>query len=191
MNPLLRAVRLTVSPGDEWRTICEEEPRPRAIVAFFVLPLALIPAASWIAGLLLFGQDPDGGRGGTSMDIGQILRGGLAAYFGMVLSVCLCAASIVIVAPLFTGVRSWPRALQVAAYSAAPVLLGGLMLILPNLVFALIVPFFHGLYLQYAGLQHVLGVKERDAAEYVALSTMLLMALSTAVGALAMRAGIF
>jgi hypothetical protein len=38
--------------------------------------------------------------------------------------------------------------------------------------------------LQYAGVQHVLQVKEGAAAEYVALSTILLSFLSTAIGGL-------
>ena len=187
---LLRAARIIISPNAEWRVVADERPHPRTIIALFVLPLALIPAAGWILGLLLFGNSADGGRDSTPVAIGQIVHSGLITYFAVVLSVVLCAASIVIVAPLFSGLRSWPRALQIAAYSAAPVLIGGLLLILPNLVFALIVPFFHGLYLQYAGLQHVLAVKERDAAEYVALSSTLLMVFSTALGAAGIGLGI-
>lgn len=186
---LLRAVRLTVSPNDEWRTIGDEAPRARAIVALFVLPLALIPAVSWSLGLLLFGNDAGGGRHGA-LGIAQIVHGGLIAFFGVVLSICLCAVSIVVLAPLFACVRDWPRALEVAAYSAAPVLIGGLVLVLPNLLSVMILAFFHSLYLQYGGLQHVLGVKERDAAEYVALSTVLLMVLSTTVGALGSWLGV-
>lgn len=180
----LRAVRLTVAPNEEWRTIRDEKPRARAILALFVLPLALIPAASWSLGLLLFGDDGRSARNGVAFGIAQVVHGGLIAFFGVVLSICLCALSILVLAPLFSCLRDWRRALQVAAYSAAPVLIGGLVLILPDLVYTLILAFFHSLYLQYAGLQHVLAVKERDAAEYVALSTVLLMVFSTVMGAL-------
>ncbi|MCE9639088.1 MAG: YIP1 family protein [Betaproteobacteria bacterium] len=183
-----RAVRLTVAPGEEWRTIKGEEPRARTIFGRFVLPLALMPAASWGLGLLLFGNDASGGH--SDLDLVQIMRGSLIVYFGVVLSIGLCAVSIVILAPLFAGRRNWPRALQVAAYGAAPVLLGGVVLLVPSLAYVLILPFFHSLYLQYAGLQHVLGVRERDAAEYVALSSMLLMVFSTALGAFAGWLGI-
>ena len=188
LRALLRAVRLTVAPGEEWPKIRDEGPRVLPIIALFVLPLTLIPAASWSLGLLLFGNDAGGSH--SDLDLVRIMRGGLIAYFGVVLSIGLCAVSIVILAPLFAGRRNWPRALQVAAYSAAPVLLSGLVLIVPNLAYVLILPFFHSLYLQYAGLQHVLGVRERDAAEYVALSCMLLMVFSTALGAFAGWLGI-
>ena len=180
---VLRALRLIVSPDDEWRSIREEEPSP-AVIARFVLPLAIIPAASWGLGLMLFGIGMANGRGGAVLGIGQIVYSGLIAYIGVVLSICLCAVAIAALAPLFACPRDWPRALQVAAYSAAPVLIGGLVLVLPDLASLLILAFFHSLYLQYAGLQHVLAVKERDSAEYVALSTVLLMVLSTIMGAL-------
>ena len=183
LRALLRAVRLTVAPGKEWPKIRDEGPRVLPIIALFVLPLALIPAASWSLDLLLFGNDAGGSH--TDLDLIQIVWRGLITYFGVLLSIGLCAASITLLAPLFAGRRNWPRALQVAAYSAAPVLLSGLVLIVPNLAYVLILPFFHSLYLQYAGLQHVLGVRERDAAEYVALSSMLLMVFSTALGAFA------
>lgn len=183
---LRSAVRVTFSPDAEWRTIKGEEPRARTIFAFFVLPLALIPAVSWSLGLLLFGND----AGSGALDFGQIARGGLIAYLSMALSICLYAASIVALAPLFGCPRDWSRALQVAAHSAAPVLIGGLVLVLPNVAFVLLLPFLHSLYLQYAGLQQVLAVKESAAAEYVALSNMLLMVLATALGPLGTWLGI-
>ncbi|CAN0119991.1 unnamed protein product [Phaeothamnion confervicola] len=188
LRALLRAVRLTAAPENEWRAIRNEAPRAGSVLALFVLPLSLIPAASWSLGLLLYGNDAGGSH--TELDSIQIVRGGLVAYLGMVLSIGLCAASINIVAPLFACRRDWPRALQVAAYSASPVLIAGLVLLVPNLAYVLILPFFHSLYLQYAGLQHVLGVRERDAAEYVALSSMLFLGISTALGAVGMWAGV-
>lgn len=187
---LLRAVRLIVSPEDEWRAIRDEQPRVRELTTHFVLPLALIPAASWGLGMLLFGNGPDGARAGTVQGIEQIVRGALTAYAGVVLSIGLCAVAITALAPLFGCLRDWRRALHVAAYSSAPVLLGGLVLVWQDLVFVLILAFFYGLYSQYAGLQHVLAVKERDAAEYVALSTVLLIVLSTAAGALGAWLGV-
>ena len=156
---LLRAFRVTVFPGDEWRAIKDEAPRASAIITRFVLPLALIPAAGWGVGLLLFGHAPGSGPDSADAGIGQIVNGGLIAYFGVVLSICLCAVSIVALAPLFACMRDWSRALQVAAYSAAPVLIGGLVLVQPNLASILILAFFHSLYLQYAGLATSAGGK--------------------------------
>src|SRR5258706_15943816 len=110
---LLRAVRLIVSPNDEWQAIRHEETRARTLVALFVLPLALIPAASWSLGLLLFGNAAGRERDGAALELAQIVPGGLIVFFCVVLSIGLCAVSIVVLAPLFGSARDWPRALQV------------------------------------------------------------------------------
>jgi len=184
MNSILRrAARIVAAPDQEWRSVQAEPARPLAVM-LYVLLLSLIPAAGWSAGLWLFGNETDVGRGAQISGAGQIAYRGLVASAGFVLWVVLCAAAMVALARLFGGARDWARALQVAAYSATPVALAGLLLIQPNLLSVLIIAFFYSLYLQYLGAQHLLNVKERDAAEFVALNTMAVMLLSTLVGAL-------
>ena len=150
----------------------------------YVLLLSLIPAAGWSTGLWLFGNETNVGRGAQISSVGQIAYRGLVAAAGFVLWVVLCAATLVALARLFGAARDWARALQVAAYSATPVALAGLLLIQPNLLSVLIIAFFYSLYLQYLGVQQLLKVKERDAAEFIALNTMAVMVLSTLLGAL-------
>jgi hypothetical protein len=184
MNSILRrAARIVAAPDQEWRSVQAEPARPLAVM-LYVLLLSLIPAAGWSTGLWLFGNETNVGRGAQISGVGQIVYHGLLAAAGFVLWVVLCAATLVALARLFGAAHDWARALQVAAYSATPVALAGLLLIQPNLLSVLIIAFFYSLYLQYAGVQHVLQVKEGAAAEYVALSTILLSVLSTAIGAL-------
>lgn len=154
------------------------------------MPLACVPAASWSLGLLLFGGSAGTSRAGSVLGIEQILRGGLVVYVCAILSLLSLSASVFALAPLFDCRRDWRRALQVAAYSGAPVLLGGVILIMPDLAFALLLPCLHGAYLLYGGLQIVLGVKEDQAAEYVALGVVLLTIATTAMGALGAALGI-
>ncbi len=180
---LLRAARLIVAPDREWQVINDEGPRPLAL-ARYVLPLSLIPAAGWALGLWLFGNVTGVGRNAGISGVGEILYGGLLASAGVVLWILLSAGSMLAVARLFGGARDWLRALQVAAYSATPALIAGLLLIQPDLMSILIIAFFYSLYLQYLGVRHLLQVKERDAAEYVALSTILLLVSSTGIGSL-------
>ena len=183
MNSILRrAARMVAASDQEWRSVQAEPARPLAVM-LYVLLLSLLPAAGWITGLWLFGNETSVGRGAQISGAGQIAYRGLLASMGFVLWVVLCAATLVALARLFGGARDWARALQVAAYSATPVALAGLLLIQPNLLSTLIIAFFYSLYLQYMGVQHVLNVKERDAAEFVALNTMALMLLSTVLGA--------
>ncbi len=148
---------------------------------WFVLPLACIPAACWSLGLALSG-------GGVARDravvgLAQIIHSGTVVFFGTLLSVFLLFATLLLLAPLFACRREWRRVLQVAAYSCAPVFLAGVVLVLPDLAYAVTLAVMHSLYLQYGGVRHVLGVKDDEAAEYVALAVMLLIAASTLAGA--------
>ena len=175
-SALRRALRFLLSPDAEWRAIKDEIPDQRRILVSFVLPLASIPAVSWCLGLFL-------SAGASSIDFVWIAHRGLITYFGAVLSILLLAASMFVLAPLFTAGRDWPRALQVAAYSSSPVLLAGVVLVLPDLAFATLLAAFHSFFLQYVGVQQVLGAKEGEAAEYVALGIVLLIIASTLLGA--------
>lgn len=186
---LKRAVRMVLWPNDEWRAISNEVPRPLALLTGFVVPLACIPAASWSVGLAVFGGKGVVARDSTSPSVGEIVNGGLQALMGSVASILLVAAALFVLAPLFARPRNWPRAFQVAVYSSSPVLLAGVLLILPDLVFALMVAAVHSFYLQYLGVQYVLGAKEGDAAEYVALVIVLVIMGSTLLGALSAMTG--
>lgn len=171
-----RAVRITVSPGAEWLAIMQETPVRYRTLASFVLPLACIPAGSWCLGLLLSSDAP-------AAEFAWIAHRWAIVYVGALLSVGLLATSLFVVAPVFGAVRSWARALQIAVYSSAPVLVAGFLLITPDLVAATLLAAFHSFYLQYVGVQHLLGIKEDQAAEFVALEIVLFIVMSTFLGA--------
>jgi hypothetical protein len=173
-----RAARITLAPGSEWLAIMQEAPGRRRNPASFVLWLACIPAVSWCLGLLVSSETP-------AAHLAWIAYRGAIVYFGTILSVVLLATSLFAMAPVFGDARSWARSLQVAAYGSAPVLLGGILLVFPDLVSAMLLIAFHGFYLQYVGVQLLLGVKEDRAAEFVALEIVLFSVLATLMGALA------
>jgi hypothetical protein len=185
---LRRAVRITFWPSDEWLVIREEIPGQMALLTGFILPLCFIPAACWSMGLALFA-----GRGVVAADdpnFAQIVQGGLTALLGSVASVLLIAVSLYLLVPLFAKSRNWARSLQVAAYSSAPAFLAGVLLILPDLVFGLMIAAVHCFYLQYLGVQAVLGVKSGDAAECVALVIVLFILASTLLGSVGSQVGV-
>lgn len=184
IGALKRAVRFCVSPSDEWRVVSREEPRAIPLLGKFVIPLSCIPAGSWALGLYLFGPEavPELARGQAS-SITQIAHSASVTFFGSLISVALLAAALALLAPLFGRPRALSRAFQVAAYSSAPVLLAGVVLVVPTLVFALMVAALHSFFLLYGGVHYVLGAKEDVAAEFVALTVMLLILASSLLGA--------
>ncbi len=183
-------MRFVLSPNEEWRTVSKEPADACHVLASFVLPLAFIPAAAWCFKLLAFGGDSGYDSERAAMEFAQVLGGTLTVWIYSVLSVPVLAISIYLLAPLFDHGRDWSGALKVAAFSSAPVFLGGAILAIPDVSYAILLALFHSFYLLYAGLQHVLGVKEDSAAEYVALSIVLCTIASTALGALGGALGV-
>jgi len=185
VKALQRAVDLVFLPGEAWQKIAREEPDPAELIRGFALPMACIPAVCWAVGTTLFAGKGVVGADVSGFDFGAALHGGAIALAGVAASIFLLAVSIFILAPLFARTRTWRRILQVAVYSSAPVLLAGVLLVLPDLVFALMISAAHSFYLLYAGFQHVLGVKQGEAAEYAALVAVLVIIASTLLGAFA------
>jgi hypothetical protein len=180
---VLRAFRLTLSPAREWSIISREPSKPLAALLSFAVPMTAIPALSWTLGLILFPEAPYAG-------ILPAANRGALVYVSLLASIVLLAAAIHLLAPMFSVERSWSRSVQVAAYSGAPVFLSGFLLVVPDLAFILLLAIFHGFFLQYSGVRHVMGVKEDQAAEYVALCIVLMGVASTVLGAVASAIGV-
>jgi hypothetical protein len=187
---ILRAVRFTVSPQEAWSAAAAEISAPLSILGAFLCPLACIPAVCWTVGRMLSADDPAQDRGDDVLSAAQLLHGGLSVIGCALLSVAVLAAALFALAPLFSCPRDWPRAFQVASYSSAPLFLGGVVLLLPEASYVLLLAVFQGAYLLYGGVQRVLGVREDRAAEYVALGTVLLVAVSTLLGGVGGALGI-
>ena len=158
-------------------------PDQREIMRKFVLPLACIPASAWVPGLVLFNP-------GKPLDPVRLVHSAAVVYFGAVGSVLLLAASLFLLAPLFMRRRNWARSLQVAAFSSAPTLLSGIVLLIPDLAFATLPAIFYTFYHLYVGAQRALGVKEGDSTEYVALVIVLFIIGSTLAGAFGSSLGL-
>jgi hypothetical protein len=185
-----RAARFVLSPREAWLAAAQEIPAPFTIFGTFLCPLACIPAVCWTLGRMLSAGDPVQDPRAGVPSAAQLLHGGLSVIGCALLSVTLLAAALYALAPLFARPRDWPRAFQVASYSSAPLFLGGILLLLPEASFVLLLAVFHSAYLLYGGVQSVLGVREDRAAEYVALGTVALVAASTVLGGVGGALGI-
>jgi hypothetical protein len=180
-----RAFRLTFAPQREWAAIACDRPGALAVLVGHVLPLAAIPAVAWMIGLALFGMElvmvgePIRRPGPAS-----ILHAGLVTYLGSIISVALLAGAFVLLAPMYGGRRDWGGAWTVAAFGATPLWLAGVMLLKPATVVAMLPVVLYCAVLYHRGL-HALGfAREREAAEYVAIAFLLVLAASTLAGGL-------
>lgn len=179
-----RALRIVLRPRTEWDAVRAENPPWWRPLLGHVLPLAFLPALAWATGR----------TAGTSMPAAGVASGFLVSIALTVVlslaSVLLLALAFFLLAPMYETERNWARAVSVAAYGSTPVLLAGVLLVMPVMVIASVVALLHNFALYYVGLQRVTGCKASAAAEYLALSCLIAAVASGALGALGGALGV-
>jgi len=173
-----RAWRIVVRPRSEWDAIRAEDKRWWLPLFGHVLPLAFLTAVSWAAGRAVSvpadaAAFPSGFAGAVILTVWLLL-----------LCVALLAAAFYVLAPMYDTERNWDRAVNVAAYGSTPVLLAGVLLVMPIMVIATVVALLHSFALYYVGLHRMAGCKESAAAEFLAMSWLIAATCSGALGAL-------
>lgn len=147
-------------PNQEWQRIAPQAGRAGNLV--YVLAMAILPAAAWFYGTT---------RVGWTVGAGEVIRltdtsaTRLIAlfYLAMVGSVCLIGWFIHWMAASY-GAQSTPmRGVTIAAYTATPLFVAGLIGFAPTLWVALLVAIAAiswSVYLLYTGIPIVMGVPQ-------------------------------
>ena len=186
MGLVRRAYRIVVRPRSEWDVIRSENRPWWSVLSGHVLPLAFLPAVGWAIGLTLTGKMPtDAGSVGSTFAGSVVLTVLLS-----LLCVVLLALALYLLAPMYDVERHWDRTVTVAAYGTTPVLLAGVLLVMPIMVIASTVAMLHNFVLYYVGLQRVMGCRQSAAAEYLALSCLLAAIASGILGAVGGALGV-
>lgn len=183
-----RAAAMMRDPAAAWAEVATER-RPAARIALdYVAPMSLLPAFAWMIALSVFPGD----LGGAFLhpDAASIVRAGFGTWLGSVMSVVLMAASLAATGRMYGAAGGFDGAFRVAAYGATPVWLAGALLVKPVLILAALVAVLHACYLYSGGLQRVLGVREGEAPECVAVSALLTVAMSMLLGGMLGALGI-
>ena len=170
-----RACRLVATPTAEWRAIAASLGEERRLLRVHVVVLSALFALAWSLGVAWVPLQP----GATPSLIPSLT----VTFFLCVFAIMLLSLAIVLLLPMYERPRDWGRAWAVSAYSATPLLLCGMLLVVPILVITLVVALPYAGYLLYAGSQEVLGVRKGDAAEFAAAAMVTASLLSMALGA--------
>lgn len=182
-----RATGMLLRPGRTWDEIAAEPADPRWLLARYVAPLAAIPAVCGLVGALAFGFNIGGV--GVRVSPGGLLLGAAAGYGLTLLGVFLLAAFVDVTAPTFGGTRGRGPALQLVAYAATAMWIGGLAGIYPSLGLpAGILAGLYSLYALYAGLPKLMGVPEGRRLTAFAAILIAVLALAVARGLITARA---
>jgi hypothetical protein len=181
-----RAGRLALTPASEWEAIHTEGPTWQVSLGAYALPLALLPALGWASGLALNPVDDPrvvGGAAGFALSFVQTLT-------LSVLNVGVLALGFYLLLPLYDLRRDWNAAAAAAAYGSTPVLLSGILLVVPVLVMISLLGLLHCFYLYYLGAIRLLGCRPSEAAGFVAAGCVFTVFVSALIAALASSLGV-
>lgn len=170
-----RACRLVAAPTAEWQAIAASLGREQRLLRAHVVVLSALSALAWALGVAWAPMQP----GATLSFMSSVTT----TFFLCIVAILLLTLAIVLLLPMYERPRDWRRAWAVSAYSATPLLLCGMLLVVPTLVIAMVVALPYAGYLLYAGLQAVLGVRRGDAAEFAAAAMVAASLLSMLLGA--------
>lgn len=160
MNLVERVKNILTSPKQEWTVIDAEPVNVGELLTKYVLPLAAIGPIATFIGMSVFGF------GGFRVSIGTGLMSAIVSFILAVAGVFILAWVINALAPNFGGQQSMPQAIKIAAYSATPQWIAGILGLMPALLPLALLAGLYGLYLFYLGLPVLMKVPQEKAMTY-------------------------
>jgi len=176
MKGVWRVIGILTDPFAEWARIEHEPGDSFALLIGTVAPLALVPAVAGFVGACVIGVVVPG-KGELRAPILDGFAAALLGYAMSFVAVLVLGLVIALAAPLFGGRRNFARALTLAVYSASPVWLAGVFLLLPGLRFLMLLGCY-GVYVLIAGLPPMTRAPRQNLPGFVVLIAIFACALT-------------
>lgn len=186
MGPFGRAWRLIRNPRAEWRAIETDGTSTSRIVAAYVVPLAILPALAYMAGLLIFELSTD--QGNTYRPaFSNVLALSASGIVLWIASIYVLAQVVDALAPRFGARRDFRHAFKLAAHVPTAIWIGLLAYIVPDYGWiGLTVGALYSVYLLLVGVP-VLMMPPEDKAVIYALACFLAATVIALLVALVIR----
>jgi Yip1 domain len=150
MDIVERAKAITLSPAATWPVIEAEQHTPQSLYIPYLVILAAIPAVAMFIGMSIVGM----GAFGFSMRL-PITMGLAMMVTNYVLTLVMTFAMgwvVSALAPTFGGQSSIIQGLKLVVFGSTPMLLAGILNILPALGMITLLVAFYALYVMYIGM---------------------------------------
>jgi hypothetical protein len=186
MNFAARSVALVLRPARAWQAIAAEPCTVWRVFTGHLLPAAAIAPIAYQSGLFWRAGWPAGAVEPQTY-VQFFVLSPLISWTVSVLAVFVIAAVINLMIPVFDGRRDFARSFAVAAYGLTPAWLSCIVFAaplqrVPLLTTILLIGGMHSCYLFYLGVQSLLHVPEKQAAECTALTLGVSLFASTLLG---------
>lgn len=172
MNLINRAKSILLTPKTEWSLIESEQTDVKTLTTNYMLPLALIPAIAGFIGFGLIGQNVLGMHIGSA---GYGLRYAIVNLVSTIGGAFLTAYIIDLLAPSFGSEKNFLQSFKLVVYSYTPMMVAGILLIIPSLSILATLAGLYGLYLLYIGLQPLKKTPEEKKTSYFVVSLIVVI----------------
>ena len=169
MNLFERAKNIILKPKEEWLVIDMESTSVSHLVSWYLIPLALIPAFASFIRYSFIGY-------GTYIDASLLwgIKPAVISFVSIIAGAYLSAFVIDALAPSFSSVKNFRRAMQLVVYSYTPMMVVSIFQIIPGLGFLSILGLY-GLYLLYLGFTPIMKTPVEKVTGYFLLSLVVLI----------------
>ncbi|MFQ5453495.1 MAG: Yip1 family protein [Candidatus Zixiibacteriota bacterium] len=176
MNIIQRAKSIILKPKLEWETIASEEPNVAQLFTGYVIPLALIPAAATVIGLIVF-------SGGIITSFNWVILTGVIQFVATVVGVYITAFVVDALAQHFESQKNIGRATQLVAYSFTPAWVAGVCNIIPFLGWVAIIGSIYGIYILFLGFPPLMKTPKDKVPIYLIITMVILIIVYFIIGA--------
>ena len=181
MNLINRVKSILMAPKTEWPIIETEQTDVKTLTINYLLPLALITAVASFIGYGLIGQNVFGVHVGS---IGYGLRYALISLVSTIGGAFLTAYIIDLLASSFGSEKNFLQSFKLVVYSYTPMLVAGVLLIIPSLGILASLAGLYGLYLLFLGLQPLKKTPEDKKVTYFVISLIVVILGSIVLSAI-------
>jgi len=176
-----RVKQILIAPKNEWAVIAGEKSPHSKVFIGYVLPLSLIPAIAAFIGYGIIGFSAFGLHY-HSISLG--VRQAVVQWVIQVGGIYLTAFVINLLAENFGTKKNFNQAFSLVAYSYTPMLVAGILYILPALSLVVWLGRLYGLYLLYIGIQPMMETPSEKNTTYFVVClvvTIVATAIITAI----------
>lgn len=170
MNLVERARGIIVSPATEWQVIDREPGDVGFLFSNYVAILAAIPAVCGFIGWVLLG-----------LPITTALVIALTRYVLSFVTIYVVAFIVDQVAPSFGGRRDFESAFKLVVFSATPMWLAGVFLLIPGLGFLAILGLY-AVYLLWTGIPPLMRAPQDRAVVYTVVVVLCVFVVTAVFG---------
>jgi hypothetical protein len=164
---IARIKGIILTPKNEWEIIALEKNTTSSVFKRYLLPLSLISVIACYIGYGIVGSDQGMFGPVATAELGY--RNAAFNFINLIISPFITAFIISLLATSFNAERNFAKAFKLIVYSYTPMLVAGILYILPSLSPLVLLAGIYGLYVQYTGLKPMTRITGDKTSVYFAV----------------------